>query len=77
MIDLQRDLSGTPLAPYNGDSPEQSAFLRDLKSLGLYTFMRWGSFMCTPPHSISEEELSSAFALIDEALTRLDQKLGF
>ena len=76
MIDLQRDREGTPLAPYNGRDPLQSEFIRELKARGLYTFMRWGSFMCTPPLCIREDELRGAFEIIDEALTTLERALS-
>ena len=35
---------------------------------GLFTFVRWGSFMCNPPLCITEAQLREGFAIIDEAL---------
>jgi len=68
MVDLQKDTDGTPIAPYNGTHPamgEMNAFLKDN---GLFTFMRWGSFMCNPPLCITEEQLAESFAILDRAL---------
>jgi len=68
MVDLQQDTDGTPIAPYNGTHPamgEMNAFLREN---GLFTFMRWGSFMCNPPLCITEEQLAESFAILDRAL---------
>ena len=44
------------------------AFSKFLRDNGLFTFIRWGSFMCNPPLVISDDELAQAFAIIDEAL---------
>ena len=68
MVDLQKDTDGTPIAPYNGTHPamgEMNAFLREN---GLFTFIRWGSFMCNPPLCITEEQLAESFAILDRAL---------
>ncbi len=73
MVDLQRDAAGTPMAPYNGSHPamgELNAFLRDN---GLFTFMRWGSFMCNPPLCITEDQLAESFAIIDRGLAITDK----
>ena len=73
MVDLQQDADGTPMAPYNGSHPamgEMNAFLRDN---GLFTFMRWGSFMCNPPLCITEAQLAESFEIIDRALEITDR----
>lgn len=73
MVDLQKDTEGTPMAPYNGSHPamgELNAFLRDN---GLFTFVRWGSFMCNPPLCITEEQLGEAFSIIDRGLEITDR----
>ncbi len=73
MVDLQKDTAGTPMAPYNGSHPvmgELNSFLRDN---GLFTFMRWGSFMCNPPLCITEAELAESFEIIDRGLDLVDK----
>lgn len=68
MVDLQKNSAGEPMAPYNGSSPAMTALGAKFLELGLFTFVRWGSFMCNPPLTISEDELAQGFAIIDEAL---------
>jgi taurine--2-oxoglutarate transaminase len=68
MVDLQKNSAGEPMAPYNGNAPAMTALAARLRELGLFTFVRWGSFMCNPPLCISEAELRRGFAIIDEAL---------
>ena len=72
MVDLQRNTRGDRLAPYNGSHPAQGEFLAALRSRGLATFMRWGSFMCNPPLCITEEELRHCFRVIDDSLGVVD-----
>lgn len=73
MIDLQRDTKGTPMAPYNGSHPAMADFGAFLAANGLFTFVRWGSFMCNPPLCITEDELREGFAIIDRALEVTDR----
>ena len=68
MLDLQRNAKGDPMAPYNGTSEAMAALGKRFVELGLFTFVRWGSFMCNPPLCITKEQLLEAFAVIDEAL---------
>jgi taurine---2-oxoglutarate transaminase len=65
-----------PLAPFNGTSPEMAALGRELRSRGLYTFVRWNTFFTNPPLSISEAELREGFDIIDQSLTVVDRMLG-
>jgi taurine--2-oxoglutarate transaminase len=72
MIDLQKNSAGEPMAPYNGTSEAMgklNAFFRDN---GLFTFVRWGSFMCNPPLCITESQLLECFEIIDRALDVTD-----
>ena len=39
---------------------------------GLFTFVRWGSFMVNPPLTISEEDLAHGFEIIDRGLDITD-----
>jgi taurine--2-oxoglutarate transaminase len=73
VIELVRDHdTRVPLAPFNGSSPEMAALGRELRSRGLYTFVRWHSVFTNPPLSISDTELREGFAIIDRALTVVD-----
>ena len=72
MIDVQRNASGEPMAPYNGSHPAMTALGRFFRDNGLFTFIRWGSFMCNPPLCITEEQLREAFAIIDRGLQITD-----
>src|SRR5439155_6898010 len=62
-----------PLAPFNGTSAEMAALGRFFRQEGLYTMVRWNSFYTNPPLSITETELREGFAIIDKALTIVDQ----
>ncbi len=65
-----------PLAPFNGTSPEMQALAAELRTGGLYTFVRWNAFFTNPPLSITEAELREGFAIIDRALTVVDARLS-
>ncbi|MGB0641292.1 MAG: aminotransferase class III-fold pyridoxal phosphate-dependent enzyme, partial [Myxococcota bacterium] len=73
MVDLQQDTDGTPMAPYNGSHPAMGEFNQFLRENGLFTFCRWGSFMCNPPLCITEDQLAESFAIIDKALDITDK----
>jgi taurine--2-oxoglutarate transaminase len=72
MIDVQKNSAGEPFAPYNGTHPAMTALGKRFAELGLFTFVRWSSFMCNPPLCITEAELRQGYALIDEALAVTD-----
>lgn len=72
MVDIQRNVKGEPLAPFNGSHPAMLEFSARLRERGLFTFVRWGSFMCNPPLCITEEQLAEGFGIIDEALEITD-----
>lgn len=73
MVDIHKNSAGEPMAPYNGSHPAMAAFGKFLKDNGLFTFVRWGSFMCNPPLCINAEQLAEAFDIIDRALDLTDQ----
>ena len=73
MMDLQKNEAGDPAAPYNGSSPMMADVGKVFRAEGLFTFVRWGSFMCNPPLCINESELEASFAIIDKALTAADK----
>jgi taurine---2-oxoglutarate transaminase len=66
----------TPLAPFNGTSPEMAALGKFFRDEGLYTFVRWNYFFTNPPLSITEAELREGFAIIDAALTITDTSIA-
>ncbi len=73
MIDIQKNSAGESIAPYNGSHPamkELGAFFREE---GLFTFVRWGSFMANPPLTITEDELAHGFEIIDRGLNITDR----
>ncbi|MCA9669478.1 MAG: aminotransferase class III-fold pyridoxal phosphate-dependent enzyme [Myxococcales bacterium] len=72
MIDLQKNSRGEPMAPYNGTSEAMKALGKAFAEKGLFTFVRWGSFMCNPPLCIDETQLREAFAIVDECLDVTD-----
>ena len=74
IVELVRDRATmTPLAPFNGTSPEMTALAKFFRQEGLYTFVRWNTFFTNPPLSITEEELAEGFQIIDRAL---DSSIG-
>ncbi|MEZ4317383.1 MAG: aminotransferase class III-fold pyridoxal phosphate-dependent enzyme [Myxococcota bacterium] len=75
MIDVQKP-GGDPIAPYNGAHPAMAEMGRFFKDNGMFTFVRWGSFMCNPPLCITEEQLAEGFDIIDRALDIPDRLFG-
>ena len=73
MIDVQKNSAGEPMAPFNGTSPAMAELSRFFWDQGLFTFVRWGSFMCNPPLCITEEELLDGFQIIDRGLDITDR----
>jgi taurine--2-oxoglutarate transaminase len=66
----------TPLAPFNGTSPEMTELGRVFRQEGLYTFVRWNYFFTNPPLCITESELREGFAIIDRALAVTDRAVA-
>ena len=77
IVELQSDAQGTPLAPYNGSHPAVADLGKRLREAGLFTMLRWNSFYCNPPLSITEEQLLDGFSIIDRALDATDRALEF
>jgi taurine---2-oxoglutarate transaminase len=63
----------TPMAPFNGTSPEMIELGKFFRQEGLYTFVRWNYFFTNPPLSITEPELRDGFAIIDRGLVSIDK----
>lgn len=73
MIDVQKNAVGDPLAPYNGTHPAMGKLSKFFIDNGLFTFVRWSSFMCNPPLCITEEQLREGFEIIDRGLEITDE----
>ncbi|TNF32394.1 MAG: aminotransferase class III-fold pyridoxal phosphate-dependent enzyme [Deltaproteobacteria bacterium] len=73
MMDLRKNAAGEPMAPYNGTSPAMEELKKAFNERGLFTFVRWHSFMCNPPLCITEEQLREAYAIIDDCLDITDR----
>lgn len=73
MMDLQKNSRGESLAPYNGTHPAMAKLGAFFREEGLFTFIRWGSFMCNPPLCITEAQLLEAFAIVDRGLDITDE----
>lgn len=73
MMDLQKNAAGEPMAPYNGSSPAMASLGKFFRDNGLFTFIRWGSFMCNPPLCITEEQLLEGFEVVDRGLDVVDE----
>jgi taurine--2-oxoglutarate transaminase len=65
-----------PMAPFNGASPEMQALGKFFRAEGLYTFVRWNTFFTNPPLCITEEEMRTAFAIIDSGLEITDAAIS-
>jgi taurine--2-oxoglutarate transaminase len=72
IMDVQKNSRGDLIAPYNGAHPAMAELDRFFKTNGLFTFVRWSSFMCNPPLCITEEQLLEGFAIIDRGLEITD-----
>ncbi len=73
MMDIQKNSRGELLAGYNETHPAMQRFGQKLREEGLFTFVRWSSFMCNPPLCVTEEQLLEGFAIIDRALDITDE----
>ena len=72
IVELQKNSAGEPMAPYNGTSPAMQQLAAHFRAEGLFTFVRWGAFMCNPPLIITKDEMRRAFAIIDRGLDLCD-----
>lgn len=73
IIDIQKNSKGERIAPYNGSHPAMNELAAFFKKEGLFTFVRWSSFMCNPPLCITEEQLLECFEIIDRGLEITDR----
>jgi len=73
MVDLQKNTDGERMAEYNSTSEPMKKLSKFFRDEGLFTFTRWGSFMCNPPLCITEEQLAEAFEIVDRGLDMMDE----
>ncbi len=65
-----------PMAPFNAKAAEMGVMAKvgpRLKELGMITFVRWNMIFCVPPLVITKDQLDESFAMIDDALSIVDQ----
>ncbi len=72
MMDLQKNAEGERMAGYNETTEPMEELGRFFRDEGLFTYVRWGSFMCNPPLCITEEQLREGFEIVDRGLTVVD-----
>jgi taurine---2-oxoglutarate transaminase len=74
IIELVKDRkTKEPMAPWNGTSPEMSAFKKYCLDHGLFLDVHWHTGLIIPPLIITEEQLIEGFKILDEALTQTDK----
>ncbi len=62
-----------PMAPFNGSSPEMTAFKKYCFDHGLYLDVHWHTGLIIPPLIITEEQLAEGFDVLDKALEITDK----
>lgn len=68
-----------PLVPYNPKPTElgpMPAFNQFLRENGVFTFVRWNTFFCNPPLTISEAQLREGLEIMDRGLDIIDASLA-
>ncbi len=74
ILELVRDRrTKEPLAPFNGSSPEMTAFRKFMLDHGVYIYTHWHTVLIIPPLIISEEQLAEGFSVLDQALSITDR----
>jgi taurine--2-oxoglutarate transaminase len=73
IIEVRKNSKGEPMAPYNGNSEAMQKLAKFFRDEGLFTFVRWHTFMCNPPLVIDEAQLKEGFAIIDRGLEITDR----
>jgi taurine---2-oxoglutarate transaminase len=61
-----------PMAPFDGSSPEMTAFRKYMLDHGVYLYTHWHTVLIIPPLIITEEQLEEGFKVLDEALKITD-----
>ena len=73
ILELVKDRrSKEPMAPFDGSSPEMTAFRKYMLDHGVYLYTHWHTVLIIPPLIITEEQLEEGFRVLDEALKITD-----
>jgi taurine--2-oxoglutarate transaminase len=72
IIDIRKNSNDDPIARYDQSHPAMNELAAFFRKQGLFTFVRWNSFMCNPPLCITEEQLLEGFEIIDRGLAITD-----
>jgi len=62
-----------PMAPFNGTSPEMTAFRKYMLDHGVFLYTHWHTVLIIPPLIVTEEQLAEGFEVLDRALSITDQ----
>ncbi len=62
-----------PMAPWNGTSPEMTAFRKFCLDNGLFLYTHWHTALIIPPLIITEEQLREGIEILDRALEITDR----
>ena len=74
IIELVKDRkTKEPMAPWNGSSPEMTAFRKYCLEHGLYVYTHWHTVLVMPPLIITEEQLKEGMDVLDKALEITDK----
>jgi taurine--2-oxoglutarate transaminase len=74
VLELVRDRkTREPLAPFNGSSPEMSAFAKYMQDHGVFLYTHWHTVLVIPPLIATPEQLMEGFSVMDKALEITDQ----
>jgi taurine--2-oxoglutarate transaminase len=74
IIELVRDRkTKEPMAPWNGSSPEMTAFRKYCTEHGLYIYTHWHTALVLPPLIITEAQLQEGMDVLDKALEITDK----
>jgi len=60
-----------PLSPFNTMTEPMKQLAKFFREEGLYTFVRWNTFFTNPPLTVTEEELTHGFDIIDRGLKQI------
>lgn len=72
IIDIRKNSNNDPIARYDTSHPAMNQLAAFFREQGLFTFVRWNSFMCNPPLCITEAQLREGFEIIDRGLDITD-----
>ena len=74
IMELVRDRkTKEPMAPFNGGSPEMTAFRKYMLDHGVFLYTHWHTALIIPPLPITTEQLMEGFSVLDQALEITDQ----